>query len=75
MKRKTRNLRLTAQISAEVKEAAEETCEDHGWEMNRLVEEALLDKIEELKDVNNLHTIRLEPTRPFKEVQAELDLE
>lgn len=65
---------LAARIETDVKKAVEEICQDRGWKMNRFVEEALLDKLEELEDIEDLKSIRHEPTRPFKDVLADLKL-
>ena len=43
--------------------------------INRFVQDALLDKLEELEDVEDLKAIRFEPTRPWSEVPADLDLD
>jgi hypothetical protein len=42
--------------------------------MNHFIQEALLDRLEELEDVEDLKAIRHEPTRPLSEVLAELKL-
>ncbi len=40
--------------------------------MNHFIQEALLDRLEELEDIDDLKKPRHEPTRPFDEVLAEL---
>ncbi len=40
--------------------------------MNHFIQEAILDRLEELEDIEDLKAIRHEPTRPLAEVLAEL---
>jgi len=69
----------TTQISARVdpalKRAIDEYCRSRGIVLNHFVQEALIDRLEELEDVEDLKSIRHEPTRPLAEVLAELDLD
>jgi hypothetical protein len=69
----------TAQISARIdvrlKRAIDEYCRSRGLVMNHFVQEALLDRLEELEDVEDLKRIRHEPTRPLEEVLRELGLD
>lgn len=69
----------TVQISARVhpalKRAVEDFCRSRGIIMNHFIQEALLDRLEELEDVEDLKMIRHEPTRPLSEVLAELKLD
>ena len=50
-------------------------CESRGLKMNRFIEEALLDKLEELEDVEDLRTLLCEPTRPLTEILKDLKLD
>ena len=43
---------LAARIDARVKEAVEEYCRAKGLKMNRFIETALLDRLEEIEDIN-----------------------
>jgi hypothetical protein len=43
--------------------------------MNHFIQEAILDRLEELEDAENLKALRHEPTRPLSEVLAELKLD
>ena len=40
--------------------------------MARFIEEAILDKLEENLDLEEIENLRREPTRPFSEVMKEL---
>lgn len=68
-------VQMAARIDGRIKKAVSKLCELRGLKMNRFVEEALLDKLEELQDIEDLKTIRREPTRPFEDVLAELKLD
>ncbi len=63
---------LGARIDARLKKAVQAFCRTRGLKMNRLVEEALLDKLEEFEDVEDLKSLRHEPTRSFEQFVAEL---
>jgi hypothetical protein len=68
-------VQLATRIDARVKKAVEKLCESRGLKMNRFIEEALLDKLEELEDVEELKTLLCEPTRPLSEILKELKLD
>lgn len=68
-------IQISARIDEALKEAIERYCKSRGIVMNHFIQEALLDKLEELEDIEDLKKIRHEPTRPFSEVLAELDLD
>jgi predicted DNA-binding protein len=66
---------LATRVSKEVKNAVEAVCRSRGLKMNRFIEEALLDKLEELEDIDDLKQILCEPTRPLSEILKELKLD
>ena len=66
---------LATRIDSKVKRAIEEICEARGLKMNRFIEEALIDKLEELQDIEDLKKIRFEPTRPLNELLKDLELD
>lgn len=66
---------LATRVDERVKNAVEEVCASRGLKMNRFIEEALIDKLEELEDVEDLKKIRFEPTRPLEEIVGELLLD
>ncbi len=68
-------VQLATRIDASVKKAVEKLCETRGLKMNRFIEEALLDKLEELDDVEDLKTLLCEPTRPLSEILKDLKLD
>ena len=68
-------VQISARIDAQLKAAIEEYCKARGIIINHFVQEALLDRLEELEDVEELKKIRHEPTRPLAEVLAEMGLD
>ena len=67
-------IQLATRIDSEVKKAVEALCESRGLKMNRFIEDALIDKLEELEDIEDLTRIRFEPTRPLSDVIKSLKL-
>lgn len=69
------SVQISARIDARVKKALDEFCRTRGIVMNHFIQEAILDRLEELADVEDLKKIRHETTRPLSEVLAELKLD
>ncbi len=67
-------VQISARIDVRLKKALDEVCRSRGIVMNHFIQEALLDRLEELEDVEDLKAIRHEPTRPLSEALAELKL-
>jgi hypothetical protein len=68
-------VQLATRIDSRVKKAIEITCEEHGLKIGRFVENALIDKLEELADIEDIKSIRREPTRPLADVIRSLGLD
>jgi hypothetical protein len=66
-------VQISARIERSLKRAIEEVCRSRGIVMNHFIREALRDRLEELADVEDLKSIRHEPTRSLADVLAELD--
>jgi hypothetical protein len=66
---------LATRIDDRVKKAVEEVCNVRGLKMNRFIEDALIDKLEELEDIEDLVKIRREPSRPLADILRDLNLE
>ena len=66
-------VQLATQIKEEVKGALEAVCAGKGIKIGHFVEEAILDKIEELEDVEDLKKLRAEKTRPLSVVLKDLE--
>ena len=68
-------VQVNARIDEKLKEAVENYCKTRGIVMSHFIQEALLDRLEELEDTEDLKRIRHEPTRPISEVLADLKLD
>jgi hypothetical protein len=68
-------VQINARIDTQLKKALEEYCRSTGVVMNHFIQEAILDRLEELADAEDLKRIRHEPTRPLSEVLKELKLD
>jgi len=66
---------LATRVDKRVKQAVEEVCKARGLKMNRFIEDALIDKLEELEDIDDLKKIRCEPTRSLEAVLRDLKLD
>lgn len=66
-------VQLATRIDSRVKKAVEDVCRIRGLKMNRFIEDALVDKLEELQDVDDLKKIRCEPSRPLEDVLRDLE--
>ena len=66
---------IATRIDQRVKTAVEAVCEARGLKMNRFIEEALIDKLEELEDIEELKSIRCESTRPIADLIKDLGLD
>ena len=65
-------VQINARIDPRLKQALDEFCLARGIVMNHFIQEAILDRLEEFEDIEDLKAIRHEPTRPLAEVLAEL---
>lgn len=68
-------VQINVRVDPALKKAIDEYCRSRGIVLNHFVQEALIDRLEELEDIEDLKKIRHEPTRPLAEVLAELDLD
>jgi predicted DNA-binding protein len=68
-------VQISARVDVALKKALDRYCRSRGVVMNHFIEEAILDRLEELEDAEDLKKIRHEPTRPLSEVLAELKLD
>jgi len=68
-------VQLATRIDSRVKKAIEMTCEERGLKIGRFVENALIDKLEEMADIEDIKRIRREPTRPLSDVIRDLGLD
>lgn len=68
-------VQINARIDTALKKVLEEYCRSRGIVMNHFIQEAIIDRLEELEDVEDLKSIRHEPTRPLSEVLAKLGID
>ena len=68
-------VQISARVDPALKKALEEYCRSRGIVMNHFIQEAILDRLEELEDAEDVKKIRREPTRPLSEVLSELKLD
>ena len=61
-------VQLATRINIKIKRAVKRACQSRGLRMSRFIEDALVDKLEELEDIKDLKKIQGEPTKPFEEV-------
>ncbi len=66
------NTQLATRIDNRVKKAVEGVCEERGVKMSRFIEDALIDKLEELEDIEDLASLRKEPSRSLSQVLKDL---
>ena len=58
-----------------IEKALDDYCRRHDVVMHHFIQEALIDRLDELEDVEDLKRIRHEPTRPSSDVLFGLDLD
>jgi hypothetical protein len=63
---------LATKIDEDIKNALDSFCEDRGLKINRFLEDAILDKIEEYEDISDLRKLKREKSRSFDNVLNEL---
>jgi hypothetical protein len=63
---------LATKIDENIKGALDAFCEEKGLKINRFIEDAIIDKLEEYEDVSDLRKLRKESFKPFDEVLKEL---
>ena len=68
-------VRISARVDETLRVALKRYCRSHGIVMSHFVQKALLDRLEELEDVEELKQIRHEPTRPLSEVLKNVRLD
>lgn len=63
---------LATKIDEDIKNALDDFCEERGLKINRFLEDAILDKIEEYEDISDLRKLKREESRSFDEILKEL---
>lgn len=68
-------VQVNVRIDVAIRKALDDYCRRHGVVRNHFIQDALIDRLEELEDIEDLTRIRHEPTRPLSDVLADLDLD
>ena len=66
---------IAVRVDGRLKRAVDEACRLRGVNLTRFVQDALLDKLEELADAEDLPKLRREPTRPLRDLIRDLGLD
>ena len=66
---------IAVRIDSRLKRAVDEACRARGMKLTRFVQDALLDKLEEIADLEDLPRLRREPTRPLRDLIRDLGLD
>jgi hypothetical protein len=66
---------IAVRVDGRLKRAVDAACRAQGVKLTRFVQDALLDKLEEIADVEDLPRLRREPTRPLRELIRDLGLD
>jgi uncharacterized protein (DUF1778 family) len=66
---------IAVRVDSRLKRAVDEACRTRGVKLTRFVQEALLDKLEEIADVEDIPRLKREPTRPLRDLIRSLGLD
>ena len=66
---------IAVRVDGRLKRAVDEACRARGMNLTRFVQDALLDKLEEIADTEDVPQLRREPTRPLRQLIRELGLD
>jgi hypothetical protein len=66
---------IAVRVDGRLKRAVDAACKARGVKITRFVQDALMDKLEEIADVEDLPRLRKEPTRPLRDLIRDLGLD
>jgi len=66
---------IAVRVDGRLKRAVDEACRVRGTNLTRFVQDALLDKLEEIADTEDLPRLRREPARPLRDLIRDLGLD
>jgi hypothetical protein len=66
---------VSVRVDGRLKRAVDAACRARGMTLTRFVQEALLDKLEEMADAEDIPRLRREPTRPLRALIRDLGLD
>jgi hypothetical protein len=68
-------VQIAVRVDGRLKRAVDEACRVRGVKLTRFVQEALLDKLEEIADVEDVPRLKREPARPLRDLIRSLGLD
>ena len=68
-------VQIAVRVDGRLKRAVDEACRARGVNLTRFVQDALLDKLEEIADADDVLRLRREPTRPLRDLIRDLGLD
>lgn len=66
---------IAVRVDGRLKRAVDEACRVRGVNLTRFVQDAPLDKLEEIADAGDIPRLRREPTRPLRDLIRDLGLD
>ena len=63
-------VQVSVRIDPAIEDAVDRYCRTHGVARNHFIQEAIIDRLEELEDTEGLRGVRHEPSRPLDDVLA-----
>jgi uncharacterized protein (DUF1778 family) len=66
---------IAVRVDGRLKRAVDAACRGRGVSLTRFVQDALLDKLEEIADAEDVPRLRREPTRPLRDLIRDLGLD
>ena len=66
-------VQIIARINPKLKKAVMSYCKKRGFVFSSFVQEALIDRLEELEDIEDVKHLRSEPTRSLEDVLSEIE--
>lgn len=66
-------VQISAWVDEALKHAVARHCRSRGIGMDSFIEEAVIDRLQEIDDIEDVKRVRHEATRPLAEVLRELD--
>ena len=66
---------ISVRVDGRLKRAVDAACRQRGVKLTRFVQDALMDKLEEITDAEDLPRLRREQTRPLRDLIRDLGLD
>ncbi len=66
---------IAVRLDGRLKRAVDAASRHRGVSLTRFVQDALLDKLEEIADAEDIQRLRREPTRPLRQLIRDLGLD